>query len=269
MADEFDRYAVYWVPKRADPLARFGIAWTGWCAEQGEPRPRGVFANLSLDIPAITRKVARHGFHAVIRAPFRLGAGRSRFSLEHVLDTLAEVCVAQTLPPLRLAVVEGSVALVPDQPCAGLGDLVVQIDSAIGPLDAAERRSRVGSGSNGTRAKVNGDCGADVVDPVIQLPAAEFHRFHMPLTDPLSVEMAFRVKAELKPMLEPMMDLPRRLHHIALMGDPGGGRPLRVLQRYELRDEPARRATVALPCSGPHVLTPSFGDAMAPSEAVV
>ena len=50
------------------------------------------------------------------------------------------------------------------------------------------------------------------------------------------------------------------LDDIALMGDPGQDRPLRVLQRYDLCDTPQRRTSSALPCHGPHVLVPMHDD---------
>ncbi len=63
-----------------------------------------------------------------------------------------------------------------------------------------------------------------------------------------------------------MLDEPRRLHDVALMGDPGEGRPLRVLQRYDLSDTPVRRGANPLPCHGPKVLAPKLGSPMAGTE---
>jgi hypothetical protein len=58
----------------------------------------------------------------------------------------------------------------------------------------------------------------------------------------------------LQPILEPMLDQPRRLHDVALIGDPGGSRPLRVLEFYELLDQPRRSMSGALPVQGPDIL---------------
>ena len=57
-------------------------------------------------------------------------------------------------------------------------------------------------------------------------------------------------------IVAPMLSARRQISDLALMGDPGGGRPLRVLERYELRDWPLRRSAGALPCHGPRVLAP-------------
>ena len=273
MSGEFEKYAVYWVPRSADALARFGVSWTGWCAEQGEHRTRGAFPGVTADIPAITREVWRHGFHAVIQAPFRLQDGRGRFALEHALEQVIDEIVAFRLPRLELAVIGGSVAaLVPHQTCAALGDLVTRVGKAMAPLDAA--RHGLAAPANGfaetpaPKGIATGITGEDA-DSLVQLPAAEAHRFHMPLTDQLGLETAFEVMKELRPLLEPMLDEPRRLHDVALMGDPGEGRPLRVLQRYDLRHAPLRRGANPLPCHGPHVLAPMLGDPMAATELAI
>ena len=267
MSDEFEKYAVYWVPKRADALARFGVCWTGWCAEQGEHRTRGAFRNLSFSVPAVTRHSRRHGLHATVKGPFRLGTGRSRFSLEHILGQLIEDSVAFQLPRLRLAVVDGCVALVPRQNCSALGNLVAQISDALAPLDAATPANGFAEAAVVTLA--TDSIVAEDAEPLVQLPASDAHRFHMPLTDPLGLETAFKVKEELEPVLEPILDEPRQLTDIALMGDPGQGRPLRVLERYDLRDWPLREASSALPCHGPNVLVSMVSGRFVKSDIAV
>ena len=272
MSDEFERYAVYWVPKRSDALARFGVSWTGWCAEQGEPRARGEFRGVSINIPVVTRQIWRHGFHAVIKAPFHLGPGRSRFSVEHALWGLIEESVSFRLPRLRLAVVGGRVALVPRQNCSALDALVARIGDAMAPLDGAQANGFAEAPApapDGVAVGITGGIAGEDIESLVQFPAVDAHRFHMPLTDQLALEMAFEVMEELRPLLTPMLDEPRRLHDVALMGDPGEGRPLRVLERYDLRDTPLRKASSALPCHGPHVLAPMLSNGMAKSDIAV
>jgi hypothetical protein len=89
------------------------------------------------------------------------------------------------------------------------------------------------------------------------------------LTDQLGLEIAFEVLQQLEPVLKPILDEPRRMHDLALMGDPGGGRPLRVLQRYELHDGLRRNVSSALPCQGPDVLVPMDGGSFAKAEAAI
>jgi hypothetical protein len=250
MSDEFDRYAVYWVPRRPDPLAPFGAAWTGWCAERGEPRPRGAWPGLGVDVAAVTADLHRHGLHGVIRAPFRLAPGRSLFALEHLLDGLAEDIVAFRLPRLELAVVDGRVALVPAQSCGALAALVTRVVDTLGALVAPSPAGNGFAEAAPATPRLDGTSG------LVPLRAAAAHRFHVPLTDPLPLGRAHALKAALAPLVGPMLTVPRALGDIALMGDPGEGRPLRVLQHYELRDWPARPGAAALPCHGRQVLAP-------------
>lgn len=262
MSGEFERYALYWVPRRNDALAQFGVSWTGWCAEKGEPRPRGKFHGVSVNIPAITRKVRCHGLHGVLKAPFRLAVGRSRFSLEHVLGQLAEDNVSLRLPRLHLAVVEGYVALAPGKNCGDLVGLITRIGDAADPLDeAAPANGFSEAPATVTNGAVAGDNGGDA-ETLVQLPAADAHRFHIPLTDPIGLETAFKVMEELEPVLEPILDDQRWLNDIALIGDPGYGRSLRVLERYDLRNPWHWLTSDALPTRGRHVLAPAFSGSM-------
>jgi len=258
MSDEYESYAVYWVPRRPDSLARFGTSWTGWCAERGEFRPREPGSLMGEDARAIAHETCRHGFHGVIRAPFRLLPERSQFTLEHALELLSEQCLGFALPRMRLAVVGGRVALVPREGSTALGALVASTAAAVANL-----------AEGAVMAEPPVPCTRNGRGQVVQLPAAEAHRFHAPLTDPMPLAAAFEVVERLRPVLEPSLDEPRRLTELALMGDPGEGRPLRLLQRYELRETPVRRATVALPCQGPHILAPLFDQTMVERDIAI
>lgn len=246
MFDDFERYAVYWVPRRPDPLGPFGDAWTGWSAESGEHHPRSAFPGL----PAVTGELARHGLHGVIRAPFRLQPGRSRFAVEHALDEIAEETVAFRLPRLALAVVEGRVALAPAHSSGPLAALVTRVTEALAPLADPEPAAGHVNGFAEAPAPAIGDA------PVVTLAPTAAQRFHLPLTDPRPLEEAHALKDALAALVGPLLATPRFLSEIALMGDPGGGRPLRVLQGYRLLDWPLRPGARALPSHGPQVLAP-------------
>ncbi|MDH3668889.1 MAG: DUF1045 domain-containing protein [Paracoccaceae bacterium] len=241
MSDAFERYAVYWVPKRADALAHFGVAWTGWCADQGELRKLGSFGDLSFNPATITRNLRRHGLHGLLRAPFALAQGRSRFALETALQQRIEGALSCPIPRFNVAVIGGRVSLVPEEYDNGLGTVVDRIDEAIDPLASV-------------RAQAWPDPGGPAGEDVVQLPSGAAHRFHVPLTDQMDVNDAFRLIAEIEPLVADLLDVPRRLTDVALMGDPGGGRRLRILQRYDLRTTPAGNAASAMPVHGPDTL---------------
>lgn len=244
MSHGFERYAVYWVPKRADALARFGIAWTGWCSDQGELRQLGAFRNLSFNPLSVTRKLRRHGLHGLLRAPFALAPGRSQFALETRLEQQIEGALSCPIPRFSVAVIGGRVSLVPEESDGGLANVIDRIDEAVDLL--ATNPGRGGAEADDALAS-----------DVVQLPSSAAHRFHVPLTDQMDVNDAFRLSTEIEPLVTDMLDLPRQLTDIALMGDPGGGRRLRILQRYDLRTAPPRAAATALPAHGPDMLVPT------------
>jgi hypothetical protein len=191
------------------------------------------------DIAGATRDLCLHGFHGVVIAPFRLGDGHSPWSVERALEATADALVAVPMPPLELAVTGGQVALVPTRPSSGLEAVLAKVEEALTPLMAAP----LPGASRGARGATGG------TKRLSQLPASAAHRFHMPFTDRMDIADAFRIRDRLDPVLAPMLDEPRKIAELALMADPGGGRPLRVLQRFDLRETPAL-AQDALPCFG-------------------
>ncbi|WP_223252672.1 DUF1045 domain-containing protein [Paracoccus mutanolyticus] len=70
---EFRRYAIYHLPEGA--LGRMGTAWLGWDPRRGSPAARPVVRALPGDAEALTRAPRPYGFHATLKAPFRLAAG--------------------------------------------------------------------------------------------------------------------------------------------------------------------------------------------------
>jgi hypothetical protein len=240
MLEQFERYAVYWVPNRQDDLASFGASWTGWSSERGEPRSRHVTDEFADDIADATRDLGLHGFHGVLKAPFRLREGHSLWAVERALEATAESLLALPLPALDLAVTDGQVALVPARPNPGLADILARIEAALAPMVAVPDRvtGRPKAAASPAERQLR------------QLPAGEAHRFRLPFTDRLDITTAFRIRDQLAPVVAPMLTAARRIEDLALMGDPGEGRPLRVLQRFDLRETPVRAASTALPCYG-------------------
>ena len=240
MFEDFERYAVYWIPRFPDPLGPFGDSWTGWCAEHGERHARSDFP----DLPALTRRLCRHGLHGVIHAPFRLSRERSIFAVEDALDEIAEETVAVRIPPLELAVVEGRVALVPSHASVALTALLDRVASMLEPMvePAAEAVDAPALSAGG--------------DSLVPFRSGAAHRFHLPLTDPRPIDEAYRLKEALAPVVAHVLDVPRSVSVISLIGDPAGGRKLRALESYGLLDSPLRPGARVLPSHGPQVLAP-------------
>jgi hypothetical protein len=146
------RYAVYLAPPPESALWRFGSAVVGRDAASGEARPG--FAPEGFDAAAwrdMTTEPRRYGFHATIKAPFRLVDDANCTELS---DALAELALqwrpfaAGPLAVSTLALGEAGafVALTPQAPSAEIARLeervVRGLDSFRAPLNDAERARR-------------------------------------------------------------------------------------------------------------------------------
>lgn len=137
--DAAPRYALYWVPPREHALWAAGNAWLGRNPEMtdgGTP-------------PAHATQPWHYGFHATLKAPFRLRKGRDAKSLCHEIVRLARTSADFAMPPLQLGWLDGFLALLPaallhtGHPLWRLADrCVTELDAWRAPPDAAERQRR-------------------------------------------------------------------------------------------------------------------------------
>jgi putative phosphonate metabolism protein len=125
----WQRYAVYVAPE--GPLAEFAAGWLGWDAVAGRARPHPEFKGLPRPLPELTEAPRKYGFHATLKAPFRLAAGADEAALKWAVDALA-----QRLPPagsagLRLEAIGDFLALVPDGEDSGIAALAASVVQAL------------------------------------------------------------------------------------------------------------------------------------------
>ena len=146
------RYAVYLAPPPESALWRFGSAVVGRDAASGEAQLG--FAPDGFDATAwrsMTTKPRRYGFHATIKAPFRLA---DEASLSDLSTALAELAHAQTpfsagrLAVSTLALGEGAafVALTSPTPSPKIAEIEERVVRGLAafraPLNEAERVRR-------------------------------------------------------------------------------------------------------------------------------
>jgi 2'-5' RNA ligase len=146
------RYAVYLAPPPESALWRFGSAVVGRDAASGEARSG--FAPDGFDAAAwrdMTTEPRRYGFHATIKAPFRLAEEANRSELSDALAELAQqwrpfAAGRLAVSTLSLGEAGGFVALTPPAPSpeiARLEERVVRgLDPFRAPLNDAERARR-------------------------------------------------------------------------------------------------------------------------------
>lgn len=142
------RYAIYFVPDPATALYRFGAAVLGYDCFTGADI--ATLDALPIDAGAwreLTREPRRYGFHATLKAPFRLRAGRTEAELiGEFVKFSRTVAVAPIIEP-AVSLLHRFVAIVPATDCAGLGRLaascVKHFDRFRAPLTSAERSQRL------------------------------------------------------------------------------------------------------------------------------
>ena len=79
---EYSRIAIYYTAAPDNPLASAGSAWLGWDLFKAEFVEQEVVGDLSLD--KLTARPRKYGFHATLKAPFRLADG---FGLDDLIES--------------------------------------------------------------------------------------------------------------------------------------------------------------------------------------
>lgn len=149
------RYAVYFSPAPGSLWGEVGASWLGRRYSDtvearttgGHVLPQGwnetAFA-------AITRAPRRYGWHATLKAPFRLTAGRAEAELLAAVETLAAQIPRLYLPTLAVQRMGHFLALVPQQPSAELQALarrcVEGLHDFTAPPDEADIAARIAQG---------------------------------------------------------------------------------------------------------------------------
>lgn len=184
------RYAIYYAPAAGSPWWRFGCEWLGrdaaTGADEAQPDVRWLTA---VDVARITNHPRRYGFHATLKAPFRLGDAASLDLLLARVQSLAATLAPLPLGMLVPVLMDGFVALVPARLNGALGALaqacVTQLDDLRAPLSPADLARR--------EAPQLDPRGRELLECFGYPHVAERFRFHLSLTGPVDTATAGRV----------------------------------------------------------------------------
>lgn len=193
------RYAVYFVPEAESDLYRFGSAVVGYDCYRGSDVPHlpALAANVS-DWHDLTQEPRTYGFHATLKAPFRLAEDTCERDLRTTLDRLAvEFDAAPAFVP-QVRLLGSFAAIVPYNLPLALADLanacVRAFEPFRAPLSAAERQRRVASGLDANQIAYLDRWGYPYV-------FNEF-RFHMTLTGRLPRDRGGEIRARLSDLVD-------------------------------------------------------------------
>ena len=223
---EWRRHAIYFAPAPG-PLARFGAEWLGWEPEAGAEvgPPAGLPPGLAARRAEVTGEPRRYGFHATLKAPFRLAEGTTIAALDAAAAALAAGQAGFDLP-LRVAAVGRFVALVPAGDGGAVEDVaglcVVGLDRFRAPLTEAElARRRAGGLDDAGEARLARWGYPWVLDRF---------RFHMTLTGALGDDRGAMVAA-LAGVLAPLLATPVAIDAICRFSEGADGR-FRLVRRF-------------------------------------
>jgi hypothetical protein len=189
------RFAIYFVPAPETALYRFGAAILGHDCYTGERVAHpGDLGWSEAEWEALTREPRTYGFHATLKAPFRLGPE------VELADLIAEVrslaASARPIPKIEpmVGLIAGFAAIVPRMASPGLAELAADCVTALDrfrlPMKPQERERRLTGGLNATQVAYLDRFGYPYV-------LDEF-RFHMTLTGRIADERRSAVHALLR-----------------------------------------------------------------------
>lgn len=227
------RYAIYHAPAVDSPWWRFGAPWLGRDDARGEPLDQPRWPQWSpRDFHALTAEPRRYGFHATLKAPFRLRPLVDEAILCQRVDWLARDLPAAALGALVPERISDFVALVPQAPNAAIGALawrcVMELDDLRAPLTPEELARRRPEALD---ARARGFLERFGYPWVMDL-----FRFHMTLSGPvdaqtgdLLVRHAAEAVAGLNAQHPPVVD------RLCVFREDGPGAPLLRVHEAQLR----------------------------------
>ncbi|MEW9835528.1 DUF1045 domain-containing protein [Mesorhizobium marinum] len=232
------RYAIYFTPGRNDPLTRIAASWLGRDPfSGGQPGAPAVTGLSPAEIAYHTASARRYGFHATLKAPFRLADNATEAELDQAIASYAASAEPILLSKLVPARIDGFLALVPGSPAPDLdafaGDVVTTFDRFRAPLSEAEIKRRNPDALSPEEFRNLMRWGYPYV--------FESFRFHMTLTGRVPDADLPRVRAAIDEVFAAALEEPARIDGLALFVEPEPGAPFEVKSWYGLGQHTARK----------------------------
>ena len=232
------RYALYFTPPAHDPLTLAAAQWLGRSAYSGEAMEPPEICNLGLhEIAYHTALPRRCGFHATLKAPFRLAPEITEQMLLRHLMRFAGAHDPFELPPLEVARLGNYFGLVPALPCERMRFLacavVQEFDVFRAPLSEGElERADPGDLSAPQFSNLHRWGNPHVM---------EEYRFHMTLTGPMTPAEMPRFETALRAHFNPYLLRPLEIANIALFVENEPGAPFHVHSLHPMGRVSARK----------------------------
>lgn len=217
----YKRVAIYHVPSGAFHSA--GSSWLGWDNRAGRAldQPMGSAGK--------TIRPQKYGFHATIKAPFKLNDGCHIDTLITATQGLCASLSAVDIGTLRLKRIGGFLAIVPQSPSEELlhlaQTLVTKLDTFRSPLtqdDIARRR----------KSRLSARQDALMLDWGYPYVLEQF-KYHMTLTDRLSDQALVASETDAAQHFAKFLTNPYSINNVSLCAEDQDGR-FHVVKTFDL-----------------------------------
>jgi len=225
------RYGLYFAPGADEAFHDLGASWLGRDAASGNavdhPDLDGLGAS---ELADITGPARRYGFHATLKAPFRLAEDVSEADLIAAMKVFAGRTEMFEIPSLTVGRLEGFLALVPAGPAPALNAFANSVVEAFEPVRAPlsdreiERRNPESLSSGELRNLMRWGY------PYV----FDRFRFHMTLSTRLSEPVISRVEAAASAHFAPVLAGPVAVRELTLFVEPEPGAPFEIHSRTPL-----------------------------------
>jgi putative phosphonate metabolism protein len=225
-----ERFAIYFAPSATSNLWERAATWLGRDASDGDlfsGPVAGIDRNRLLNL---TQSANRYGFHATIKAPMTLAEDMSEAALRAALADFATRHEPFSLGRLKLASLQGFLALMVDGENERLQDFAAHVvedfDPFRAPMSVKDRAARAGKGLSERQLELLDGYGYPYV--------FEEFRFHMTLTDRLAAEDVAEVTQAAATWFGPVLEEDMLFDRLCLFHEPDAGKPFRRVADFKL-----------------------------------
>jgi putative phosphonate metabolism protein len=229
------RFAIYYAPAAESPLHRFGRACLGRDVITGADWPQLQVEGVSVARwREMTASPRMYGFHATLKPPFRLSAGRTPEALVRALEVFASTRRSFEASPLRVTRIADFLALVPIESSAELSMVaeacVRDFDEFRAPPQLEERARRK-EASLSRRQQ-------DLLDAWGYPYVLDEWRFHMTLASGLTRDEIDRLCLALDRLADSCCGGSLLVDGVCLFEQPAANTPFLLTRRFPFGDQP-------------------------------
>ncbi|WP_331375291.1 DUF1045 domain-containing protein [Sinorhizobium chiapasense] len=231
------RYAIYYAPRSEHPLTAAAVHWLGRDPfGKIDPTSGARTAGEAL----LTSDPRRYGFHATLKAPFRLREGTSVEDVEQALGRFAASRPPCPIGPLKIDLLGGFFALVPVHPVPALRGFAAQVvedfDRFRAPMDGDDLKRRMSRQLDEVEM-------TNLVTWGYPYVLGRF-RFHMTLTDRVPENGRAAMRARLEEMFEPYLSDDYYIDALSLFVQEHRGADFVVRSQFALKTDSVLRTAV-------------------------